>query len=190
MKRHLFFIILSAAVSIGQANAQTLDIDNNTTRVTSDQTGRYDRVIVQRTLLAGHTYGIVFPSELDGYYFGPDAERRSIDIINENDFGQFELSAVNMKELDNFKPGQAYLITPVQDMDSIIHMTPGIKTKVPAAINPLYCIDMTDKIIELDPEEIREHMNAPYYDILGRKFDALPASKGIYIHMGEKILVE
>jgi hypothetical protein len=35
-----------------------------------------------------------------------------------------------------------------------------------------------------------DNRNTPYYDLQGRKFNGKPASKGIYINQGRKIVIK
>lgn len=37
---------------------------------------------------------------------------------------------------------------------------------------------------------VDDNRNTPYYDLQGRKFNGKPASKGIYINQGRKIVIK
>lgn len=153
--------------------------------VTADS---YMRVSLDRQVNADEWTLIVLPSVLDGYYFGPDAERYKVTACDLT-ASPIQLKREKMADLDDFAADQMYLVKSVADMDKIVSLVPGAATKVPASDVTLMCLEIDEFADATGIGEVKsEELKAKSYDIAGRL--AKSVKHGIYIVNGKKIFAK
>lgn len=86
-----------------------------------------DRNEMECKLNEGEWSLVSFPSEVDGYYFGANAERYAVTKkANKNDHYIVNLKA--MDDLADFEAGKDYLVRPTLDIDKVVSVTAGLLT--------------------------------------------------------------
>lgn len=174
------------------AVAQTeLVISASDKSVPTERVGEYDRVKTVRNMAKGSWYIILFPAVLDGYYFGPDAERYLVADYSKDAEGVINYKYTDMDDLDDFSAGQAYLVCPTISVASIVHITPGLKTQVPNSVAGKEILGEPVKtptdVKDLE-EERSETMNIQVFDLQGRSVKTLVDGE-IYIINGKKVRI-
>lgn len=192
MKTNKKVLLLAAIASISLvASAQTvLTVDEGTKSVSGHETGLYDRVEEAWKLEKGNTYLIAMPAQLDGYYFGPDAARLKV-VSYEKSGDQYVVTTSEMDDLEDFLPNEAYLITPVIDVNKIVHVTPGIKTMAVATPKSKELLLVGQDNIKAGIKSLfaDESGSACVYDLQGRKVSVMKRGE-TYIVNGKKVMVK
>ena len=129
MKKYMYLLLLVAATLPMQAQ-DVLTVPADAQSIAPDQAGNYDRVDEAWPMQAGSLYLIALPAQLDAYYFGPEAARRRVTDCQKQDDGTYVVTTTEMDDADNFAPNQAYVVTPTIEIQTISHISPGIKTRV------------------------------------------------------------
>lgn len=202
MIRKLFILVsaltLACTVNAQQEVRQTT-IPADATQVPETDGASFERIVWEKSLIAGHDYALIFPAVLDGYYFGPDAQRAVINAMAEQD-GVWHLNVGEpMADTDNFESGNVvYLVRSTIDVPQITFVTAGLRTSLRGAGWRLRCIDVTGYVADTELS-IRQILTAAdtaessaWYDLLGRRigFGAAPAEPGTYINRGQRVIIK
>ena len=124
-------------------DADELHILSTEEKVPEGSNSSYERIVLDRKVEAGEYTLVVFPALLDGYYFGPGAERYKVTSCDLTTTPVI-LRREKMADLDDFQPNQMYLVRSTGDLDQIISMSPGVSTKVPKSGTTLICLTLDD----------------------------------------------
>lgn len=186
--------MLAFGTASANAQAQVLEIDKNTKSVPTSASDTYDRITMERSVPTNRWTMMVFPANLDGFYFGIETERYLVTGSEKRADGVLVLDVVNMAERDDFKSGQKYLIKPVYGTEKITFVAPGMLTKVNKESGTLSCEDATGWVnhaTAISDAEISELMNAEAYDIAGRKVSTseIMSKGGMMIVNGKKVII-
>lgn len=98
------------------------EVDSLLLNSASNYATEYMRVVLNCNVKAGQAYYFYLPCELDGYYFGADAERTK-NIAVSNSFAGDE-----MKDDEDFPANKVNWVKSDIDLDQIVIMSPGIPT--------------------------------------------------------------
>lgn len=165
-----------------------LHITKTDAGIPSDARSSYMRIVLDREIKADKWTLLVLPAALDGYYFGPDAERFEV-VAYDFEASPASFAVLPMEDTDDFLPERAYLVKSEGDVDSIVCLSPGVPTEV--ARNKevqLLCMEFDDVAITDASGMTRVFGNDSgkrIYDLAGRAVKA--ASHGVFIVNGKKI---
>lgn len=192
-KTFTFILALIFAIGAG-AQSKTLTVKADDANISAEDAGDYDCVYDEWNLEKGTTYLLSLPAALDGYYFGPDAKRQKLTNFTQKDDGTYVGTKEAMADLDDFEAGEVYLVTPDIDVDTITHITPGIKTPVAATAEGKELLHTED--YNITPTDIKTAQDAPgesvaavVYDLKGRKVSAVRQGE-TYIVNGKKLIIK
>lgn len=176
------------------AQTTTLDIDENETTLPGNVADAYDRICLKRDIPAERWTVFTLPADLDGYYFGADAERYEVRNLKTDDDGTLVLDASEMYLEDDFVAGHTYVVYPKYGTSMLTLVTAGMKTPVNRSCSELICKDATGwnndssgiESMEADKESIHA-----IYDLSGRKttMDNMKQHGGILIADKKKIVI-
>ena len=180
-----------ATVSAQTGDVDELFIGRDVTTVPVGSKADYLRVRLERTVKAGEWTAFTLPAKLDGYYFGPDAERYLIDDITYGTDGkQATVACHTLYDTTDFAAGKMYLVKSTIDLTEITCLTPGIPTAVVQNQDlVLACLQLDDPNLQVGittPKADSEAATA--YDLCGRIIKGTGA-KGIVVTKNKKYIV-
>lgn len=189
MKR--FYILAFVVITALSGQAQNvLTVEDGTKTIEVVQAGQYDRVEDMWKMDKGTAYLISLPTKLDGYYFGPNAERMKVTSYEKQSDGTFVANTTAMADLDDFQAGSVYVITPDIDIDKIVHITPGIMTSVEATAEGKELLHEANVQAVTGIAALAADKKANViYDLQGRKVSTLHKGE-TYIVDGKKLIIK
>ena len=174
--------------------ADELHIAKSDDSVPSTAKNSYMRITLDREVKAGKWTLLVLPSELDGYYFGPNAPRYEVSQYDDS-APVPAVTGVKMADAKDFQPNHVYLLKSDGDVSEIVCKSPGVPTKVEqtASQQLLVCLEFDD--VNINPTGIEQQQipsdpatHDTIFDIIGRAVKK--AVHGIYIINGKKVFVK
>lgn len=154
---------------------------------------QYMRVILDREIPKNKYVLFVLPSNLDGYYFGADAERYYVSdyTLYQDPIG---LEVREMEDQEDFQACKLYLVKSTGAMSQIVCQTPASPTAIKKSNLALMCmqIDEWGPIVPLDVTDVEKEENPltsdQIYNLAGQLVHK--ARSGIYIVNGKKVFVK
>lgn len=177
------------AISAMAVNAQTLTLESNKNDISASEAGNYDRVEYVRQVEANTTVLVSFPAKLDGYYFGPDAERFLVKEVKEGANGKLNITTEKMADNLDFVPGQTYLVSPTQNIECIVSLTPAKKTPVSQTTESLIYKVVDNPATAIADITVVSKGNDAIYDVSGRRYSST-SKPGIYVIKNRKVLIK
>ncbi|GEM_PF-3940163 len=189
MRKNMILLSLMLVASVeGMAQAE-LVIPTSKRTVEQSWVGTYDRVRTKLSMMKDAWYLVILPAPLDGYYFGPDAMRLKVTEQIEDAGEVTKYGYQEMDDKEDFRAGDAYLVCPTTNITSILHITPGISTEVPAELEGKEIgaipVDDPKNISGIEETSIRSKVS-PVYDLQGRVVTKLQRGE-MFIIDGKKV---
>lgn len=161
----------------------------------------YMRIVVNEKVDEGRAYFFRLPFMLDGYYFGADASRGSIEITPGDEGSQTRTDFSPLDDEEDFMPDVLYRVVSDISMNQIVGMVPGVASRftdkfmaseTTDSVLPAYFVmtdeDFDEYIVNTDIVDVVSHKDAATYDLLGRRVGS--GYHGIVIRNNKKFVLQ
>lgn len=174
-----------------KAQANVLNISESQLQVPQNADEKYDRIVMKRSIPADRWTAFVLPADLDGFYFGVEAERFIISSVSKGDVGDLVIKTLPMTESEDFVSGVPYLVKPKVGAEELVFLTAGIQTVVNKEAGELYCMDATgwkSEVSAIATTAINGKIDGKAYDLSGRevRVSEMLEKGGFFIYNGKK----